>query len=132
MDSKSFINWKMVAGKMGKNFNINTHAEKVLWNEVKIVKVCKNEPDYILYKTNYEENEYKKIFIREKVRSKKQPITLNPCYEGNVTISEKKKQDLIQLCNDEQIPRIHHDFFKNLTVVEPKRKATSESDSDEN
>lgn len=117
---------------MGKNFNINTHAEKVLQNEVKIVKVCKNEPDYILYKTNYEENEYKKIFIREKVRSKKQPITLNPCYEGNVTISEKKKQDLIQLCNDEQIPRIHHDFFKNLTVVEPKRKATSESDSDEN
>lgn len=29
MNSESFINWKIIAGKMGKNFNINTDAEKV-------------------------------------------------------------------------------------------------------
>lgn len=38
---------------MGTNFNINENGEKVVFNQIKIVKVKKNNSNKIFYKTSY-------------------------------------------------------------------------------
>lgn len=119
MHSLDFVNWKAVAEKMGKNFNVSaTNNEKVKWNEVKVIKVVKSEKNTIFYKKTMSKNvEFEKIDIRHRVRSTRGDIILEPCYKGPQGISEKKKKHLVQLCDGLQIPIIYHEFFRNLKVT---------------
>lgn len=130
MHSESFINWKRIAEMMGRNFNLNTENEKVVWSQVKVVKVCKKEQDTIFYKTRFEDEEFKKICIRQKARSARPQVSLEPCYTGPVSIPAKKKVHLMQLCDEMQVPKVHHDFFKNLKAADRINNELESSDDE--
>lgn len=111
MSTEDFVDWKKLSKTMGSNFNVNENGEKVLFNDIKIVKVKKDEPSKIFYKTSYNQEEFNIINIRKKTRTQRVNLTLVPAYDSAPPIPINKKNDLLSLCNDKLIPRKHHNFF---------------------
>lgn len=50
---KDFINFKQLSKDIGNNFNKNTMGQTVLWKDIKFIKVTKEFPDRLFYKTTY-------------------------------------------------------------------------------
>lgn len=44
-----------------KNFSINYDGEKVIWNDIKVLRFEKAQPNTILYKTSFSDTEFKKL-----------------------------------------------------------------------
>lgn len=115
MATENFIDWKKISSLMGSNFNKNEEREKVTWNDIKIMRVKKDEANKIFYKTSFTQECFKVINIREKTRRKRmENISLVPAYNKPPNIPNNKKEDLVSLCNDNLIPKRHHQFFMSL------------------
>lgn len=56
---------------MGNNFNKNTLGQKIVWKDVKVLKVSKEHPDRLFYKTSYEEQDFGEIIVMNKTRNAK-------------------------------------------------------------
>ncbi|CAH1107724.1 unnamed protein product [Psylliodes chrysocephalus] len=107
--------WKKISFLMGSNFNKNDEGDKVTWNEIKMIRVKKHETNKIFYKTSFTQDNFKVINIREKTRKKQiEKITLVPAYNKPPNIPNNKKEDLVSLCNDNLVPKRHHQFFMSL------------------
>lgn len=114
LQTSDIMDWKKLSNEIGKNYNLNSVGEKVVWNEVKEFKVLKENPTTIQYRTSYRDREYKLIDITMRMRKKNEEITLQPAYVESPTIPINKKLDLTSLCDGNYIPKAHHNFFKNL------------------
>lgn len=115
MSTDDFIDWKKISFLMGSNFNKNDEGDKVTWNEIKMIRVKKHETNKIFYKTSFTQDNFKVINIREKTRKKQiEKITLVPAYNKPPNIPNNKKEDLVSLCNDNLVPKRHHQFFMSL------------------
>lgn len=115
MATENFIDWKKISSLMGSNFNKNVEGEKVTWNDIKIIRVKKGEANKIFYKTSFAQECFQVINIREKTRKKRmENISLVPAYTKPPNIPNNKKEDLVSLCNDNLIPKRHHQFFMSL------------------
>jgi len=83
-----------------------------------VLRVEKAQPNTMLYKTSFSDTELKKINIYHNgARDRKPSFTnysLKQTYTQKNKISVNKKRDLMSLCEDNYIPSIHHDFYKNL------------------
>ncbi|CAI6350108.1 unnamed protein product [Macrosiphum euphorbiae] len=104
---------------MGNNFNKNTLGQKVVWKDVKVLKVSKEHPDRLFYKTSYEEKDFGEIIVMNKTRNAKRKscdLELSKLYTEPPGISKEKKKDLIHLCESKLIPENYHYFFENLKV----------------
>uniref|UniRef100_A0A2S2NJY1 DUF7869 domain-containing protein n=2 Tax=Schizaphis graminum TaxID=13262 RepID=A0A2S2NJY1_SCHGA len=101
-----------------KNYSINYDGEKVIWNNIKVLRVEKAQPNTILYKTSFSDTEFKKINLYHGGARGRNPslanYTLKQAYTQKNKISVNKKRDLMSLCQDNYIPNIYHDFYKSL------------------
>ena len=128
MATENFVDWKKINALMGKNFTINENGGKVVWTEIKIMMVKKEEPKKIFYKTSYTDKEFLIIDIDKKKRRTKSEdynISLFPAYTEPPTIPANKHKDLISLCKDNLIPKKHQHFFMSL-----KASNNNNNDSD--
>lgn len=114
LDTKDILNIKKLSTQIGSNFVKNTSGEKVTWTSVKIIRVEKDSPNIIFYKTSYEQTEFKEIKVLTRISKRKQSIILEPAYENSPGISIAKKQDLLSLCSANAIPSVYHQYFQNL------------------
>lgn len=112
LDTLDFIDWKKISKAFCKNFNVNMDGEKIIWNDIKILKTIKRENGKVFYKTSYQDEDFKILDTREKMRSKvNNNIELQPCYTQAPVLPHNKKADLLSLCNDNLIPVVHQDFY---------------------
>jgi len=117
---KDFLDFKKMSKSIGNNINKNTNGQKITWNDIKIIKVSKDLPDRIQYKTSYGQNDFLEIIVSRKTRTSKQKsieLELNPLYQQPPGISKEKKRDLINLCDAKFIPDTYHYFFKQLNIT---------------
>jgi len=92
---KDFLDFKKMSKSIGNNFNKNTNGQKITWNDIKIIKVSKDLPDRIQYKTSYGQNDFLEIIVSRKTRTSKQKsieLELNPLYQQPPGISKEKKK----------------------------------------
>lgn len=116
-----FIDWKNVSEKIGKNFSINNENSKCNWNEIKAVKITKEDPFKMFYKCSYNTDFKDFIDIRHKMRGRQvdcKTMVLTKAYNEPALISKNKKKDLESLCKSNAIPQRHHQFFLNLKAGE--------------
>lgn len=115
MQTEDFLNWKVLAQEIGKNYSINNDEEKCVWSDVKVVEVRKASRNILYYKTSYKDNQFKEVDLRRRARrSNRSDYTLIPAYSEVAAITEKKKQDLLSLCKAKAIPVQHHHFYESL------------------
>lgn len=116
MCNKDMFDFKALSTQLGQNYTINEDNEKVVWNDIKLVRVEKEKPYIIFYKTSYEQEHFKSINIKSKVRgiNKEQKIELIPAYKNAPPIAVAKKQHLLELCRDNSIKQVDWPFYENL------------------
>lgn len=120
MDTTDIFDVKALCTQMGKNFVKNTNNEKIVWNDVKIVRVEKTKPNIIFYKTSYGQADFKSIDVRpnaKRLRNQEQKtlFELAPAYRQAPRIDAKKKKDLLDLCKENAIISVYWPFYQSLS-----------------
>ncbi|RVE39906.1 hypothetical protein evm_015444 [Chilo suppressalis] len=116
MNFESFIDLKLLQDEWGYNFTTNTEAESVNWNNIKVLKITKENPTSFFYKSSYENQNYKEVNVRNK-RKKMKPlseITIQPAYSEKQQLSENKKKDLKDLIAKGLIPSFYAAFYNSI------------------
>ncbi|KAK4875521.1 hypothetical protein RN001_011943 [Aquatica leii] len=128
ISTNDVLDFKKIISKIGNNFSLNSDKEKVIWRDVKIVRVEKAHPNIIFYKTSFDQlSPYKHIQIKNSLRhSSVTDLTLTPAYTRPPPISRGKKQHLLEMCKENAILEVHWSFYENLEAS----NAISEPESD--
>ncbi|KAJ8931321.1 hypothetical protein NQ314_015776 [Rhamnusium bicolor] len=69
VSTNDIFDFEKLLPKIGNNFSQNTDKEKVIWKDVKIIRVEKDHPQIIFYKTSYDQLTYKQIKIKKSLWS---------------------------------------------------------------
>lgn len=120
---EDFVDVKQLAKDYGNpSFNVNTEGEKVCISDMQVIKVVKNEPFKLFYKTSYSDEIFKIIDIkRNSLRNVKKNLqqlnvvpTLNKAYKNKLGINENKAKDLKFLLEKGYIPKYYSTFYNSL------------------
>ncbi|KAL4711225.1 hypothetical protein ACJJTC_019066 [Scirpophaga incertulas] len=129
---EAFISAIKMAKKKGKPFHVNellfddfydvkrlqsdigpVNMTSVKTSEIKILKIVKDSPNVLFYKTSYADAEYTEaVIIKKKKRSN--GIELYPAFSARPGINERKKKDLMDLVQKNLIPKFYKGFYENL------------------
>lgn len=95
---------------------------KILWSKVKEIFVEPSAPNFLKFKTNFDED-YQTVYVAKR----SQPLDLKThqlhrAYSDYLGISESKLTDLLFLCSKNAIPEAYHSYYGSL-------KSSSESSS---
>lgn len=110
---------------LGSNFNVNTDGDQLTINDLRVVRVQKNEPYNFFYKTSFSDPQFKTVGILQKkrLRTKKQKVdepkqpgipTLKKAYNRKRELPGKKIEDLKFLLAKGYIPRYYKSFYESL------------------
>ena len=80
--------------------------------EVKVLKLTRENPTILYYKTSYKDEEFKQVDLCRKKNSI--PNTLQRTYKRVLTIKENKKKDLLNLLENNHIPSYYSAFYNSL------------------
>lgn len=112
----NFYNFKNLQESWGYNFNKTKDGKSIVWNDVKMIKVSKNNPFSFFIKESYKQQNYSEVCVRNR-RTKMLPLdelTLSKAYVGKQVLSENKKKDLRELIAKNLIPSFYHDYYNSI------------------
>ncbi|KAF6214521.1 hypothetical protein GE061_009264 [Apolygus lucorum] len=110
--TEEVLDLKQLEADMQVNFKINSDKEKVLWTEMEVIRIVKGE---LKYKTDHRAEEFKEIcFERRRAPGRPPSKKLSPAYKKPPKIPAAKAKDLMDLCQINIIPKVHHSFYKSL------------------
>lgn len=115
------LDWKTLSDNFG-SFTKNSDGEKVMWSNIKVLRVTKDDPDTLFYKETFNTNVFKKINVFLKTKNH----TPVQAYLEAPKIPYKKKEDLLSLLK--HIPIEYQDFFKNLKALKKGQNVKEDSD----
>ena len=115
IDHSFFLNLKKLQEQWGYNFKEDEDRNTVTWNDIKLLKFCKQEPFLFYYKTSYNK-EFKIVNVRNK--RKKMPgledIEVDRAYASKIDLNLNKKKDLKELMKRNLIPNVYHNYYNSL------------------
>ncbi|CAG5020883.1 unnamed protein product [Parnassius apollo] len=112
MNNDDFLDWKGVCSQMGVNITKDEEGNTIKFADLKVVKVDKNHPRAIFFKTSYEQQEFKKA---EVIRKKKSvDVEVKKAYDVKPALNKKKKDGLLELIRKNAIPRYYAPFYNSL------------------
>lgn len=123
---ENFYDLKLLQEQIGHNFTVDTEKNKIKWHDIKVLRVEKNEHNKFFYKTSYEDNIFKTVFIMLKAKNTRSqgnlevnlPIQLVQAYANNLPLSDNKKRDLKELADKNIIPKYYYNsFYKNVLQI---------------
>lgn len=99
--------------------NINSRqTESFKINEVKIMRVTKDNPGTIFYKNSYAEEQYKELIVKTKRTAQNlTSFQFCPVYKGPLPLSENKKSALLELLKAKHIKKFYADFYNSICSV---------------
>nr|CAI5867036.1 unnamed protein product [Callosobruchus analis] len=123
MSFSDFFDLKLMAQEIGiKDVFKNEDGEIAQLSKICAVKVTKDNPEELFYKTSFKENDFRSLvvtkFKRQCMPLKSNPI-LKPVYKKKVGITHKKKASLLSLFIKNKkgvssLPQYYKDFYENL------------------
>lgn len=113
MQQNCFFDFKhQVTNKL---WNKNSKNEKIQWNQIKEVRVNKNETNKLYYKYDHNEiDNYDCLIVGSSTRNSSSLPLLKPISNALYKISKDKYNDLIHMCNSGVIISEHTNYFKSL------------------
>lgn len=109
---EDFYDIKSLCTQIGVNITVNTENEAVKFMSIKIMKVEKQSPSSIFYKTSYSQAEFKEAIVIR--RKKTVAVELKKEFSAKPGISEKKKEDLLYLVKKNCIPSFYKPYYEQL------------------
>uniref|UniRef100_A0A6P7G4W5 Uncharacterized protein LOC114337687 n=1 Tax=Diabrotica virgifera virgifera TaxID=50390 RepID=A0A6P7G4W5_DIAVI len=116
LNFESFHDLKLLQEEWGYNYSNNTEGHTVNWNEIKVLKITKENPFSVYYKSSYKDENYREVNVRNKRKKMKQitDIELQAAYSDKQEISENKKKDLKELISKGLIPSFYAGFYNSI------------------
>lgn len=132
---------KDLGNKTMMNTKFDTESRIVNWRDIKWIQYRKSQPTSIFVKTNFDDENFREIRVRKKVRGKRgsqnyvesstiddSVADLRSKYDIKLPISEAKKRDLLSLCRSGIIPAEFHSYYENLNSNSAVRDALPSPD----
>ncbi|XP_073999030.1 uncharacterized protein [Rhodnius prolixus] len=111
-----FFDLKRLNEIVGNMETTKTNDDKL--NCMKVIKIERESPFTILYKTSYAEDNFSELKIKRPTRRlssiNNNNFSLDSLYKNKIKICDKKKKGLLELVNKKHIPVCHAEFYKNL------------------
>ncbi|KAK5647960.1 hypothetical protein RI129_002852 [Pyrocoelia pectoralis] len=110
-----FFDLKALNEQIG-TFDGRTNNTEDKLTDFKIIKIEREDPFKIKYKTTYAQEDFH-VWTIKKPRAKvnkKDQLKLQPLYKNKIKLPDKKKNGLLELCAKKHIPIYHHEFYSNL------------------
>ncbi|XP_072389593.1 uncharacterized protein [Diabrotica undecimpunctata] len=116
LNFESFHDLKLLQEEWGYNYSTNTQGHNVNWNEIKILKIAKENPFSMYYKTSYKDENYREVNVRNKRKKMKliTEIELKAAYCDKQKISDNKKKDLQELISKGLVPSFYAGFYNSI------------------
>ena len=135
LNHNDFKNYKDYRENCMPNTRIGTDGSILNWKTVKSVYFQKRHPQKLFYKNEYWDQDYKELEIRQQRKGRTsvtgEPTTVNEelkqLYDAPLKIDDKKYKDLQDLCKDDVVPNLYHEYYKKL----PHGSALVDVDSDD-
>ena len=118
LSHKDFFNMKELAQHILRNRRVDKADQTVNWLEIRCLRVEKERPGDLLYKTDFD-REFG--VLCQSLSQVPDEESLQLAYSRPIPITKAKKHDLLALCTAKVIPEAYHQFFKSLpceTVTE--------------
>ena len=100
------------------NMKFTKNGKRVNWLKLKWIQIRRDSPRSVFVNESFEENHFEEIRVQSSTRAKGRPLQwpskLSSLYKSKLCISEKKKNDLLSLCNSGLIPEEFHAYYKAL------------------
>lgn len=112
--TEEFLDFKDMSKIFGQKFTKNSENEKVVWGDIQILKVEREFPNIVFYKTDYEAIEYKKIDLSSRRPCDLNNLPLKKAYSTRPVLGDKTKLHLLELCNKNLIEKVHQPFYFDL------------------
>lgn len=113
LNHTSFFNIKNLLTN-DKNFSKTIANEDVKFNDIKCYRITRENSDKMFLRMSYQEDKFQEIDTRKETRNTrnkkkqtclKEPETLKPAYRIKRQLPENKKKDLLELLNNNFIPK---------------------------
>ncbi|KAB0790124.1 hypothetical protein PPYR_15557 [Photinus pyralis] len=116
-----FLDYKDLQGKIMVNKKKADDGSILSWKEVKWLRFDKEQPNVMQYKSEYWEEEFKRINTGRRGRkptARNSSYEMKKAYTDQIPIQKKKFNDLQQMCHgkDKIIPRQYHQYYRSLPV----------------
>ena len=102
--SKHFIDGSKSIGPL--------NMSQVKITTVKVLRVERESPNSLFFKTSYEDDFTEVNIIKRKKTNDN--ITRTPAFHLKPKIADNKRKDLLELIQKQHIPRVYNTFFQNL------------------
>lgn len=102
----------------GTNFNLDEDRNQVKWQDIKVLRVEKENPGAFFYKTSFSDENYKKVSVRKR-RTKDDQIVftgLKQAYTQKIPLSEAKVKDIKELITKNAIPQQYVDSYFKIFI----------------
>ena len=123
-----FLNLKPLTESILPSSAVDTNGKKVEWMKVRWLQVRKSDPQNIHAKYDFDELQFHTVKTKA---SRKHICVANPIqrrYNEKLPISSAKKQDLISLCKDGNIPSEFYHYFQSITDSKSLRDCLPDPD----
>lgn len=117
LSTSDFKDLKTLTAEIGNNFNVDTTGNKLVWNDLRVLRAEKLEDRVLMFKTKYDQTDFQKICVVKNKRGRPcetSQIELHNAYPTPPKLSSQKKSDLLALCSSKAIPEVHHTFYSSL------------------
>ena len=109
-----------------KNFDLDTDRQKVYWSEVRKFKLSSDSPNIVALQYDYNGPVYHLNLIhrlrRVHVLVNPRDIVLERLHADRLPVDWQKYNDLISLCRNGVIPKVHHVFYLLLPHKNPENE----------
>lgn len=111
----SFYDLKSLITVGNNNYTKTEDGEKVKWVDIKVMSISKNEQNKFIFKTSYEEEEFKSVTLTRRLPKSNLPrCMLKKAYSRKLEISETKRRGILKLIEKDIIPKYYEAFYVNL------------------
>ena len=121
MSHENMFDFKKMAGKNLRNFEMDDTGNKVMWTKIRSISIIKDDPNALFVKYKHGEMPVRCDLLRKKRRTSEIPEMPNKPPQLNTVrgITEVKKIDLLKLCKEKDppiIPTIYHEFYETIPI----------------
>nr|CAI5861067.1 unnamed protein product [Callosobruchus analis] len=133
LTQKDVFDLRKLQNEVAINFDKDIENRKVLVSKFKILEFDPKFPNFLFFKTNYEDEQFVRLNLIERGRRSLgefdiNSIELKPLFTSKIPIPKKKYDHLQFLCVKGAITPHYHDYFKQLPFTSKSVKEEDEDD----
>ena len=115
LSHSDFIDWKAMSQEAVKNMFKDDAGVQVYWTQIRKIKATSEEPDTLRVKTEFGGSYQKITVFRKRTRGAYKPVIFSQGLP-QPGITKDKKKDLLDLCDNKQIPGPYRSYYESLPV----------------